>query len=176
MALHLTKLQKFIIGVSLQALILQVIILLKVATLQSGTEVLLKIQPVDPRDMFRGDYMTFTYDISNVYYYENVRSGETLYVPLRKYGQFWSADMAVKSKPSEGVYLTGRAKFDSIYQQRTYENNKVAIIYGIEQYFIPEGTGQNARIGQNSFAKVAVGADGKAVVKQIYLEGKPFPQ
>ena len=35
-------------------------------TLKTGQEVLLKVQPVDPRDLFRGDYVVLRYDITRV--------------------------------------------------------------------------------------------------------------
>jgi uncharacterized membrane-anchored protein len=35
-------------------------------TLRTGEEVLLKTLPVDPRDLFRGDYVILRYDVSRV--------------------------------------------------------------------------------------------------------------
>ena len=34
--------------------------------LRTGQEIILKTVPVDPRDMFRGDYMTLNYPISQL--------------------------------------------------------------------------------------------------------------
>lgn len=41
-------------------------ILYKEYTLRTGTEVILKTEPVDPRDLFRGDYVVLNYEISTL--------------------------------------------------------------------------------------------------------------
>ncbi len=38
----------------------------RAAILRSGKEVLLKVEPVDPRDLLRGDYVALGYDISRI--------------------------------------------------------------------------------------------------------------
>ena len=38
----------------------------RTAILRGGHEVLLKVQPVDPRDLLRGDYVWLGYDISTI--------------------------------------------------------------------------------------------------------------
>jgi len=35
-------------------------------TLKTGEEVMLKTMPVDPRDLFRGDYVILSYEIGNL--------------------------------------------------------------------------------------------------------------
>ena len=36
----------------------------RAAILRDGREVLLKVEPVDPRDLLRGDYVVLTYEIT----------------------------------------------------------------------------------------------------------------
>jgi hypothetical protein len=55
----ITKQTKFIIAIVIQLVIIFTIIIFKIAVLRSGTEVLLRIKPVDPRDPLRGDHLTF---------------------------------------------------------------------------------------------------------------------
>ncbi|PJC47845.1 MAG: hypothetical protein CO034_01100, partial [Parcubacteria group bacterium CG_4_9_14_0_2_um_filter_35_11] len=62
----LTKQTKFIIAIAIQLVIIFSIIIFKMAVLTGGAEVLLRIEPVDPRDPLRGDYLTFQYKISNL--------------------------------------------------------------------------------------------------------------
>ena len=38
----------------------------RAAVLRNGTEVLLKVEPVDPRDLLRGDYVSLGYEISRI--------------------------------------------------------------------------------------------------------------
>ena len=54
--MNFTKQTKFIIAIGIQLVILFAIIIFKSSVLIGGTEVLLKIEPVDPRDILRGDY------------------------------------------------------------------------------------------------------------------------
>lgn len=184
-----TKQQKFILAIGLQIVIILGIILFKVAVLTGGTNILLKIQPVDPRDPLRGDYVTFRYSISNIpayqFSYAKIKNGDTVYVPLQRSGKLWNVNYNVsQQKPTTSVlFLKGKvtglpvegldlSKSDA-YSDRT---SPVHVIYGIEQYFIPEGTGRNVSFtGENYFAKVAVDQDGNAVLKQIYINGNLWP-
>jgi len=86
--MEITKQTKFILAIVLQILIIFGIIIFKMIVLTGGTEVLLKIEPVDPRDPFRGDYVTFRYNISNLDFYlfsnKQIKNGDTVYVILQK--------------------------------------------------------------------------------------------
>ena len=59
------KIKFFGIGV-LWLVIIGGFIFSKQMTLLTGKEVLLKTVPVDPRDLFRGDYVVLRYDISTI--------------------------------------------------------------------------------------------------------------
>jgi len=170
----LTKQTKFIIAVTIQVAILFSVIIFKMAILAGGVEVLLKVEPVDPRDLLRGDHLTFSYKIStlnsHLFNYSPIREGDTIYVPLKRQGKYWTAVFGIqKTKPPEGeIFLRG--KVSRIY------GNKVHIIYGIEDYFIPEGIGRNFTFWrQEVSAKVSIDKDGKAILRQIYVNGKPWP-
>jgi len=171
----LTKQTKFIIAIVIQLIIIFGIIIFKMAVLTRGTEVLLRIAPVDPRDPLRGDYLTFSYEISNLdsylFNYSPVSEGDTVYVPLKQQGKYWTAAFGVqKTKPigEEKIFLRGTVS--------TVYTNRIHIIYGIEDYFIPEGTGQNFTFWNKEVAaKVSIDKNGNAVLKQIYINDKPWP-
>lgn len=170
----LTKETKFIIAIAIQLLIIFSIIIFKVMVLRGGIEVLLKIEPVDPRDPLRGDHLTFSYEISNLdsylFNYSPIRDGDTVYIPLKQQGKYWVAAFGIqKTKPADGgIFIRGKVA-DSY-------GNKIRVIYGIEDYFIPEGTGQDFTFwGREVAAKVSVDDNGNAVLKQIYVDGKPWP-
>jgi uncharacterized membrane-anchored protein len=172
----LSKGQRVIIAFLAQAAVLLALILLKLATVSGGTEVFLAIKPVDPRDFLRGDYMTFTYDISRVEAIDALAAGQTVYVPLAKTGQYWTAlGYAQREKPSQGLFIKGKAASDVDFDANMEKLNGVDVIYGIEDYFIPEGSGQGVLIVGDSFAKVVIGSDGQAIVQQIFIDGKLFP-
>ena len=51
-------------GVILQFAVLLTMMISPLTTQLSGEAVLLRVVPVDPRDLFRGDYVTLGYDLS----------------------------------------------------------------------------------------------------------------
>lgn len=57
---------KILIAVGLQVMVFFIIIALKSFTIVTGTEVTLLVEPVDPYDIFRGEYVHLRYDISRI--------------------------------------------------------------------------------------------------------------
>ena len=110
----MAKQTKFILAIALQAIIIFAIVIFKMSVLTGGTDVLLKIAPVDPRDMLRGDYATFQYsNVSNLDSYisdgQPIRNGDTVYVVLRQSGKYWMARNVQKTKPLSGdIALKGK--------------------------------------------------------------------
>lgn len=183
----ISKQTKFILAIALQAIIIFAIVIFKMSILTGGTDVLLKIAPVDPRDMLRGDYVTFQYDISNLSSYisggQQIRNGDTVYVVLRQRGKYWFAPNVQKTKPTDGeIFIKGRVESggvdtqSDIFQNKKISNFRIHIVYGIEQYFIPEGKGRNFSFwNKEAAARVVVNENGNAVLKQLYVDGKPWP-
>src|SRR5687767_13503572 len=90
-----------------QLLILVGMIALRAIPLVTGETVLVRVQPVEPRDLFRGDYVILSYDFSGVppegveglsVMYQGSqatrREGRTIYVPLVRDsdGVHWRAE------------------------------------------------------------------------------------
>ena len=183
----LTKQTKFILAIVLQVAVVFAIIIFKLSVLTGGTEILLKIVPVDPRDLLRGDYVTFQYDISNIdsyYAYANntqITNGDAVYVILRQGGKYWSAQNVQKTKPTGNeLFVKGVVRSGGIESQagsfQDFSASRLNIVYGIEQYFIPEGTGQNFSFwNKEAAARVAVDDNGNAVLKQLYVDDKLWP-
>lgn len=91
----LSHTQKFLLAVGVQIGILLIVLAAKLIVVSTGTPIFLKLQPVDPRDPLRGDYMQLSYEISRIEAYEypgqefiNIRTGDTVYVPLTRSGKF----------------------------------------------------------------------------------------
>lgn len=59
------------------------------------------------------------------------------------------------------------------------QNNGGAVVIeykNLEQYFVPEGKGQNFNFGNDRVvAKISVDESGNAVLKQLYVDDKPWP-
>jgi uncharacterized membrane-anchored protein len=94
--------------------------------LATGTEVRLHVEPVDPLDFFRGEYVALTYDISTIDIEAGARPGSTVYVPLSRKGHYWTGDSAELVRPRE-PFIRGH-----VVDPGTVE-------YGIESYFVEEG-------------------------------------
>lgn len=188
----LTPTLKFLLAVSFQVILLLIVILLKVSVANSGTEVFLRIAPVDPRDPLRGDYITFQYDISFLGSYrfsKKPTDGQQIYVPLKKQGRFWIADQPIstqKPKDASKLFIKARVKsggespetmIKDLKSLRTPLQDSIQVIYGIEEFFIPEGSGRTLPTGvtNETAAKVLIDNNGNAVLKQVYVNGKPWP-
>ncbi len=52
---------------------------------------------------------------------------------------------------------------------------EVHVVYGIEEYFIPEGTGRNFTFtGKNALLHITVGEDGTPMIKELFIDGKKW--
>ena len=94
--------------------------------------VLLRVEPVDPRDMFRGDYVTLDYAISRVPN-GKYEPGRTVYVTLvpEAGGRHYRAGEFLAEPPKSGVYIRGTAQAHG------------RATYGIESFYVQEGTGHD---------------------------------
>lgn len=184
----MTKLTKFILAIAIQVAIIFAIIIFKLSILTGGTEILLRIAPVDPTSPLRGDYATFQYDISNLDSYllngQQVRNGDTVYVVLYQSGKFWIAESVQITKPinSNQIFIKGKvasggsASKSDIFPYQPYGSTRIYVVYGVEEYFIPEGKGRNFSFGnKETAASVAVDENGNAALKRIYVNDKPWP-
>jgi uncharacterized membrane-anchored protein len=186
----------FCLALALQVAIVGGVALARSSSLKDGTTVYLKIQPVDPRDPFRGDYLTYTYEASEVpreylameepaiestaggpVYVEppraDVKPGETIWVPLQRAGQYWVPTYGVtKTRPVDELGYGGAA-----VARATVKSSDIAtltVTYGAEQFFVPEGAGLQFPTG-DAVARVTVGTDGKVTVRAILVNGRPWP-
>jgi uncharacterized membrane-anchored protein len=124
-----------------------------------GQEIRLKTVPVDPRDIFYGDYVILQYEISTIskelwFESEQPEYGDRVYVVLEKEGDYHKVASVSEVKLELGandVLLRGRYLYDM-------NGNEMYIEYGIERYFIPEGTGtkiENSRGNLEAYIKLA---------------------
>jgi uncharacterized membrane-anchored protein len=146
-----------------------------------GQEIELEVVPVDPRSLFRGDYVDLNYPISRIALpkgAEKLRQGDTIYVTLRKPAAGkWEIAGAGATRPerigADEVVFKGRITYafvDAVNQATT-----AVVAYGIESFFVREGKGleleQLVRDKKLS-ALIAVDADGNAGIKGLVVDGK----
>jgi len=150
------------------------------STLRIGQLILLETRPVDPRDLLRGDYVILGYKIGDVSaalfspsVTEALPSGQTIYVALARHGEFHEVVRA-STEPltaADGeVILKGRIDERRWWSSQT---NSVHVEYGLERYYVREGTG-NPR--GNLTVQAAVPESGNAIIKQVFVDGKPYAE
>jgi uncharacterized membrane-anchored protein len=172
-AIILALLQTAIIGYTIES---------HASILQSGTEVVLKTAPIDPRDLLRGDYVILNYEISSVPASTIVgglpkEAGEqVLSVRLHKDPDgFWriaeSSFGSLEAKPDTVVLKSQPFQYYPGDSEQTFR-----VEYGIERYYVPEGEGaklETARSdGQLSIA-ARISGDGQAQIRTLLLDGQP---
>ena len=138
-----------------------------------GREIVLPTLPVDPRDLFRGDYVVLRYEISRhrapLFRKSNLANGQTVYVSLKLDGPRWTIDEVALNKPARGLFLQGKI---SDVQKEKYQVT-YGIQYGIESYFVPEGEGKKLealREKKKLSAVVNVTSEGQSKIKRLVAE------
>jgi uncharacterized membrane-anchored protein len=162
------------VTVAAQLVILVGMIALRAVPLVFGQTVLVRVEPVDPRDLFRGDYVILSYGFSRVPQegidglQENERrwsklEGRTVYVPLVPDSNrvHWRAERITMVKPARGLFLKGHME------------RYGSIKYGIESYYVQEGSGrvyEQALRERHLTAELAVTSSGKAALRGLRIE------
>ena len=109
---------KFIFLVLLQVALLVGIIAYRQYWVATGERVLLRTAPVDPRDIFRGDYVSLRYDISTLDLdglgaKGSFKSNEKVYVLLEKNQEgVFSAVSLSRGLPSGKRFIQGRVEYE----------------------------------------------------------------
>src|SRR4051794_27486495 len=105
-----------LLGILLQFAILVTMTGLAARPLLIGDTGLLRVVPVDPRDVFRGDYVTLSYEGINTNNRKFPPSttdkalfGHAVYVPLAREadGRHWQPGKITLERPKSGAYLRG---------------------------------------------------------------------
>lgn len=149
-----------------------------------GETICLRVEPVDPRDLLRGDYVILSYGISRVppegiegipdskpsntqYYDSREFEEQTVYVRLEPdaNGKCWHGTKVSVHEPASGKYIRG------IYRRYNYGPGSVS--YGIEAFYVPEGDGRRyeaAARSRNLIARIAVTSRGQAKLRGLDVE------
>jgi len=169
----------------LQTIALATMVYGRVSLLSSGREITAEVIPVDPRDLFRGDYVILGYAFSTaeVNVPEGTSQGDTVYVTLKPLapGQ-WEVVSVAGAYPSlaggpDNVVLKGIVSY--VMRGAEGEPLKAQVRYGIESYFVPEGTGRalEEKVRDKKISAIlAVGASGDVAIKALDVDGERIHQ
>ena len=143
-------------------------------TLHTGREVVLQTVPVDPRDLFRGDYVVLSYGANTLDLtslpndVERLVHGQTVYVALNTNGPHAAPVAVSAARPSgDAAFLKGRVEWAS--------GRQIRVTYGLESFFVPEGKGRTLERARGKSLEVIAVVDrsGRAVIKALRLNGVP---
>lgn len=154
---------------ALQLGILAVEYLNSIWPLRYGTPVLLQTQPVDPRSLFRGNYVRLNYAISRVdaaLASTPFRKHEVVYVALQPQGRYQVASALLHQPPAQGPFIRGRIRWHS--------GEQYWIDYGIEAYFMPREKALAAQAAvreKEAWAQVFLLDNGRAAIAELHCEG-----
>ena len=164
------RLITFVLLVMLQVLVVGNMARSREAVLESGEQVTLALRPVDPRDLFRGDFVVLSYEISRLDLQEvpwaaaPPHDGQIVLVELATDGEI-HGPVRVVDPVRHGVPAI-RGTVDSANGQTVW------LRYGIEEYFVPEGTGREIERAAEVRVVVAVSENGHAVIDHLIVDGR----
>lgn len=147
--------------------------------LRYAPTVLLETVPVDPRDLLRGDFVILSYKISRVsrgLFQPPLAStpppGTRVYVTLEQHDRFHEVAAASLTPPAPTpgtVILSGTVEANR--WQAADATEPIRLGYGIERYYVAEGTG-NPR-GKLT-VEIAIGRSHAATIREVFLDGHPY--
>ena len=189
----MTRGGRLLILLLVQTAVLAALIGFRQWTLDTGTPVVLAIRPIDPRSLFQGDYVRLSYEISHLRIDrlagdDDLKRGETVFVDLQPARPAWQATGVWRQRPvaaPTGAVLRGQV--DWVAEQQCDETGTgestiivpcriAGIHYGIETYFVPEGTARDLEWpveGERIDIRVAVNRAGTPAISAILVNGQP---
>ena len=158
--------------------------------LRNGQEVRLEIVPVDPRDLFRGDYVVLDYRISSIDLPKDAtstfRRGQKVFVTLRPNENGMARAVAISAErpavSGADIAIQGTVTAPSVcafnasgIRDCKSGNRAVFVKYGLERYFVPQGEGKTIETTEKARLEIvaAVAASGQSAIKRLLIDGKP---
>jgi uncharacterized membrane-anchored protein len=174
-----------------QVVVLAAMVADKQWTLNTGTQVVLQTEPVDPRSLFMGDYARLGYAIGRLRLDGDEGIGgdkdfarrDTVWVALRPDPAGAKAVSVHRTRaavPADLLALKGEVTYVSDHDWDRAANKSVSrrtlqVRYGIEQYYVQEGTGrqiERPQGGEKVSILAAVDSRGKAGIAAVLLDGQ----
>lgn len=141
----------------------------------SGTEVILDLEPVDPRDLLAGYYVIVstplhTLEPDSLAGDDAFAAGDDLYAIIEEDEDgSWRAVSIHLSRPEAGVFLHGKVQYAS--------ETMIRANYNLERYYADEETAQALELRRRDDIEsmrliVSVGPDGRALIRGIEIDGE----
>ncbi len=152
----------------------------------SGTEVVLDMEPVDPRSLFRGHYVRIRTSIHQLEPHalqgeNDFTRGQTIYVSvaIQENGNWEPVAITHKQPGADTIFIKGIVK--STYTSQVFsetprpDNLQINVQYNIESYFADEVSAKRleAQVRDHKMRLIlSVGGDGRAIIKGIEIDGQ----
>ncbi|MDD5585239.1 MAG: GDYXXLXY domain-containing protein [Candidatus Omnitrophica bacterium] len=177
------KIRKLSIVLFLLAVLFQIVLLLSIAyykeaSIRSGRKIIVTAIPFDPRSIFRGDYINLTYEFSRIDLKKVARSkddfyrGELVFVKLLAVNNNWVAteisDTPISASGNNEIIIRGVVNEPNI-------RNVINVVYGIENYFVPEGKGKAIEkeiSAHRATVELSIDKRGDASVCKIFIDNR----
>jgi len=164
---------------ALQLMALGYMVFDRVRLVKTGKEIVLPIIPVDPRDLFKGDYVRLAYPISRpdaVAFSgpmpDRSAWGYAVVEPDPDPARIWKIVRISASRPTDlspgQIVMKARAPGG-------WREKQPVLHFGLERYYVPEGTGlalEKMAADRKLAAIVAVDASGNAAIKGLSVDGR----
>lgn len=173
--------------VALQTVALLGMVGMKQYTLSTGTPIVLKTQPIDPRSLFSGDYVRLNYaisqlDLTKLGGEKAFQRGDTVYVVVKQGKEYWEPVAVYRKYPAAAAgQLAIKGKVEYLNQNRWQSSDtpgervmSISVKYGIENYFVPEGEGlalERPEPGETVSIRVVVDKYGNPAIKAVLVNG-----
>jgi len=145
----------------------------------TGTRIRLECQPVDPRSLLSGDYVILTYQISSfdqdelqrlLKGPEDFKKGREIWIALEKNqatGFHEPTGIAGDRSELKNAALVLRGRIRQAW------SGHLEVLYGLEQYFVPQNEGKELEKNRlrDTSVEVAVNDDGDSAVVAIFVGG-----
>jgi len=152
--MNLRSLTKYLVllAVAAQLLVLAWMAAEREWIFRTGRVVYLRTAPIDPRDLFRGDFVRLQYEINSVHMEKPAaaltavpaperKRHEVIYTRLQPAGEgVHDATGSSTTRPSEGIFIRGRTEDD--WRLGWRGGGHTFVKYGIEQLFVEQGSGK----------------------------------
>ena len=130
-----------------------------------GTPITIKTEPIDPRSLFRGNYVRLNYAISSIdanRVQGRFKRGDVGYVLLAEHEGVHEAVGLFKEPPKEGLFIRGRI---------TSTGHQYRLKYGVEAFFMPKEKALAAErsVRDGAKAEVFITDSGKAAINKLIL-------
>ncbi|MCK9225953.1 MAG: GDYXXLXY domain-containing protein [Candidatus Muirbacterium halophilum] len=167
----------YITIVIIQVLFLLFMVYSKHNHIEKGKKIILKVNPVDPRSIMRGEYIRLTYDFSEleIKLENKLPKGEAIYIILKNNLNVWSYNGYSLKKPEKNLtFIKGHVKYSyAVLDNEKNKKFKLFINFGIEDYYVEEGKAidyENKINNEDLYVKVSLNSNGEGIVYGILEE------